>query len=153
MDINQLFEFLGNHLVLTVALLVVIVMIVANEFNTFRSAAFQISVDDAVKKYNKENAQFVDLRPPKNFEDRRIINAINLPTSEVDSRLKMMAKYKKQMLILYSQAGLEVAPTRQKLESNGFEVFELRGGFDAWLAQNQTIETDKKTKQKVKVKK
>lgn len=151
MDINQLIEFFGNHLILTVALIVVVMMIVANEFNSLRSSAFQISTDAAVMKYNRENALFLDLRPQKNFEASRIIKAINFPASEVESRLKTLNKYKDRILILYSQAGLEVSPTRKTLENNGFSnVLELRGGFDAWLAQNQTIETDKKAKQKAK---
>lgn len=148
MDINQLIDFFGRHPILVMALIAVVVMIIANEVRTFMAAGFQLPPAKAVFKYNREGAQFLDLRPLKDFEQARVPGALSLPLGELESSLGSLGKFKgKAALILYSQAGLEVASSRKLLMRNGFDtVYELQGGFEAWKAQNFPVETAKRSK-------
>lgn len=147
MDTNQIIEFMGRHSYLTMALVAVLAMIVANEVHSMMAAGFQLSPDKAVFKFNREGAKFIDLRAQKDFDKVRVIDAINIPLAEIESSANILKKHKKNPLILYSQAGLGVSPSRKALMRQGYEfVFELQGGLDAWKAQNFPVETEKRSK-------
>ena len=150
MNTTQLIEFLGNHPYLAMALVAVLVMIVLNEVRTFSAASFQLTPANAVLKFNREGAQFLDLRPISEFEKSRIPNAMSIPVGELEASLQSLHAFKEQgSIILYSQAGLEMSSPRKLLMRHGFDsVFELQGGFDAWREHHFPVETSKKRSKK-----
>jgi rhodanese-related sulfurtransferase len=147
MSSDQLLEFAGNHPLLMMALLVVCVLVVANEVTTLLKAGMKISPQEAVLKYNRDEAVFLDTRSHNDFAAAHIVGAIHYPAANASERLATLSKYKTKTLIYYSQSGADPHAIGRLLKKEGFEtIFELEGGYDGWLAQSMPVEASRKKK-------
>lgn len=131
---SQLAEFTGNHPFLVVAFLIVAFLFFWTVLKEQSSQLKTISSDQLTRLVNQQNALVVDTRPAENFQDGRIVNALNIPMSDFDQADKKLAKYKNKPVVIYCQSGRTSVKACQNLEKAGFEqIFNLKGGLNAWV--------------------
>jgi rhodanese-related sulfurtransferase len=97
-----------------------------------------VSVIEAVRLINRENAVVVDLRADANYRKVHVVDAISLPLKQFPDRLRELNKFKDRPIILYCEYGGESSKAGGQLAKAGFAtVYRLRGGFIAW--QNEKL--------------
>ena len=132
MDTQQLIEFAGNHRLLVLALLAIIVMLIASEIQQRLSRVKQVSPAEATRLLNHENAIMIDMRTDKDYRDGHIANALNVPTGNADIPATLN-KYRERAVVVYCQRGQRSIAFCNKLSKQGFEsVYNLKGGVLAW---------------------
>ena len=137
MDINQLIEFSGNHAMLVMALVAIIIMLVAGEIQQRIGGVKNVEPGDATRMLNHDNAVMIDMRNDKDYQAGHIVNAIHLPEYN-DSSIKRLEKFRERPLIIYCRSGQRSAGVCSKLRKQGFEpVYNLKGGVLAW--QNASL--------------
>ena len=136
MDINQLSEFIGNHVLLVAALAGIIILLVASEIQQRVSGVMEIGPLDATRMLNHENAVLIDMRNDKDYRDGHIVNAIHMPENNDNTR-KRLEKFRTRPLIVYCRSGNQSVGFCRTLRKQGFEpVYNLKGGVLAWQNAN-----------------
>ena len=132
MDINQLTEFAGNHMLLVLALFAIIAMLIGTEIQSRISGIKELAPSEAIRMINHDNAVLVDLREDKDYRAGHIVNAIHVPVSP-DNDSGKIKKYRDKPVIVYCQRGQRSSGYCNKLKKQGFEsVYNLKGGLLAW---------------------
>jgi rhodanese-related sulfurtransferase len=132
MDINQLTEFAGNHTLLVLALLGIIVMLIGGEIQSRFSGVKAVAPGEATRMINHDNAIMIDMREDKDYRAGHIVNAIHMPASP-DNDSGKIEKYRDKPVIVYCQRGQHSNAYCGKLKKQGFEsVYNLKGGLLAW---------------------
>ncbi|MCK5479682.1 MAG: rhodanese-like domain-containing protein [Gammaproteobacteria bacterium] len=136
MDINQLSEFTGNHALLVMALIGIIIMLLAGEIQQRIGGVKAIGPVDATRMLNHENAIMIDMRNDKDYKAGHIVNAVHLPECD-ESSVERLEKFRKRPLIVYCRSGQRSAGICNRLRKQGFEpVYNLKGGVLAWQNAN-----------------
>ena len=132
MDTQQLIEFAGNHRLLVLALLAIIVMLIVSEIQQRLSRVKEVSPAEATRLLNHENAIMIDMRTDKDYRDGHIANSLNVPTGNADIPASLN-KYRERPVVVYCQRGNRSIAFCNKLSKQGFEsVYNLKGGVLAW---------------------
>jgi len=132
MDINQLTEFVGNHTLLVLALVAIIVVLVGGEIQSRISGVKSVSPGEATRMLNHDNAIMVDMREDKDYRAGHIVNAIHAPENSASDTVNLK-KYRDKPVIVYCQRGQRATAYCNKLSKQGFEsVYHLQGGVQAW---------------------
>jgi len=132
MDINQLTEFTGNHILLVLALIAIIAMLLGGEIQTRMSGIKAVAPGEATRMINHDNAIMIDMREDKDYREGHIINAIHAPAGSGDDTGKL-EKYRDRPVIVYCQRGQRSTAYCSKLKKQGFgSVYHLKGGLLAW---------------------
>ena len=89
-----------------------------------------------------QSLQLLDVRTPGEFSQGHIPNAVNYDWlgNKFDEQTKDLDKT--QPVYLYCQSGGRSASVAKKLVSEGFEVYELKGGMMNWRSQNMPESSD-----------
>ena len=78
-----------------------------------------------------------------------IVNARNIPTDELESRLESLSEYKSKPIVAVCDAGISSTRVVNTLRQNGFEsAYGLKGGMTGWSQAGLPVVTGKKTKSK-----
>ena len=77
---NRLVEFVGNHPILFIALLLVTGMVAYFEYQRAFSGVKIISPTEAIRLQNDEGAVFVDVREESEYKIGHIADNIHIPT-------------------------------------------------------------------------
>ena len=94
-----------------------------------------LSVQEFSQKINSEpNALLIDVRTPSEFNDGHIKNALNIDFKRSDFNVRTESISKNQTLYLYCLSGGRSAKAASQLRSQGFTVYELKGGMLKWRA-------------------
>ena len=130
---DRLIEFAANHPILVMALVGIVAAIIVNEVLNLRSAGQQLEPAEATRMYNRENAQFVDVRGENAFVTRHLPGAVNLPLAHLDKRRGQLKVKAGQPVIVYCDSGRSASRAVGELRKGGLEpVYQLRGGLAAW---------------------
>nr|MCR5852845.1 rhodanese-like domain-containing protein [Methanophagales archaeon] len=91
-----------------------------------------ITVEDAYEMYEENPAQitFLDVRTEEEYNAEHILDAVNIPLSELEGRIGELDATKK--IIVYSQSGKISRDACEILAENGFHAYNMLGGLDAW---------------------
>ena len=139
---SQLIEFIGNNTLLFVAFMVVLGMIVFMEYQRFFSGTVHISVPEAIRMQNDDDALFVDVREVNEFKSGHILDAKNHPLSSFDKNLTQLDKHKRSPVVVYCATGARSGRACTKLRKREFEsVYNLAGGMAAWEKANLPLVT------------
>jgi rhodanese-related sulfurtransferase len=99
-----------------------------------------LSADEFEKGMQKESALILDVRTVGEFNSGHLQNALwadwNNET-EFDRRSSFIDK--KKPVYIYCLSGGRSASAANKMRKQGFNVYELKGGINAWKASNKTI--------------
>lgn len=130
---DRLIEFAANHPFLVMALVGVVAAIVVNEVLNLRTAGQQLDPGEATRLYNRENAQFVDVRGENAFVTRHLPGAVNLPQAHLSKHKERLKLKPGQPVIVYCDTGRSASRALGELRKSGVEpVYQLRGGLAAW---------------------
>jgi rhodanese-related sulfurtransferase len=99
----------------------------------------QISVNDAYKKLNQAELQFIDVRSEAEFADGHAVKVVNFPLDKIEPDFAKLDKSKPVYLIC--QSGRRSQKAAEILEQKGFnELYNVTGGTSAWVSANLPTE-------------
>ncbi|CDF58703.1 DsrE/DsrF/DrsH-like family protein [Thermobrachium celere] len=87
---------------------------------------------DELKNINPDEYFIVDVRTDVEFEGGHLEGAVNIPVDELRKRMNEIPKDKK--IIVYCKIGLRGYIAYRILVQNGYDVYNLSGGYDLVLA-------------------
>lgn len=101
-----------------------------------------LSADEFEKAVSKDSVQVLDVRTPAEFASGHIKNTLLAnwnDRSEFERRISFIDK--KKPVYVYCLGGGRSAAAAEKMRSEGFEnVYELKGGINAWKAADKKLE-------------
>jgi len=145
---DQYLEFIGNHYLLCLALVILSFLIiqdlVESAFNKFEALSPLL----AVTKMNSTDTVVIDVRAPHEYKKGHIENAINIPAEKFKDQSHTLEKHKALSVLVICQTGNRANSACKELITNGFEhVFIITGGMQSWEDYKLPIKasvTDKK---------
>jgi rhodanese-related sulfurtransferase len=84
-----------------------------------------------------EHYQVVDVRFPNEWEAGHIDGAVHIPSDYVFDRVEELDR--SRPVVTVCRSGSRSAEAAKDLASEGFEVQNLEGGIEAWVAQGQPV--------------
>ncbi len=130
---QQFSEFLGNHMLLSGALLAVLVALIANELVLILRSGRRLTPAGAVRLINDKEALILDLRAATDFKRGHIVDSRNVPMARLDEEIKSLSKHRSKPILLCCALGSTAAQAGVKLRAAGFEeVYPMSGGINAW---------------------
>jgi len=133
---EQLVVFITNHWALSALFGVILVAFLMNELIQRKRGAAEISPEAAVQLMNHRDALVLDLRGEAAFLEGHILGAMHLPMMSLDKKMASLQKHITQPLLVVCAMGQDSPKAALKLQQNGFQVFVLNGGVQAWKAGN-----------------
>ncbi|MEC8644106.1 MAG: rhodanese-like domain-containing protein [Pseudomonadota bacterium] len=132
--LNQILEFVGNHLFFTGSFLFFAIAFFINES---RLGGAKVSPSELVGLVNRNDASVLDLRDLKDYNLGHIAGSKSFPASSFDARVGELEGLKKKTLVLVCKMGQHSGPLGKKLKALGFEdIRRLAGGMAEWTASN-----------------
>ena len=145
---DRILEFVSNNLLLSTALVISFFLVIFSELRRKASGLINIEPADAVKLINND-ALVVDIRSADAYGRGHIVNARNIPSDELQSKLDSLEKYKSKPIVAVCDAGISSTRVVNTLRQNGFEsAYGLKGGMTGWSQAGLPVVTGKKTKPK-----
>ncbi len=139
--LQQLIEFVSHHWLLVGACVLLLLLILLNEFINHTSGLKKLSATAAVLEMNHRDALVIDLRPKIAFQQEHILGAVSIPSDD-PAKFK---RYQSVPIILVCERGLQSATLASKLIQQGFKhTMVLDGGINAWQAANLPLVKNKK---------
>ena len=132
---QQLFEFVGNHLYLWIGLVAVLGMLIKSEFDSRVGAPIHLSAMNAIRLINNnDDALVIDVRESTAFKKGHIKGAINLPLSSIKDKIGELATQNKDSAVLaYCNSGATSTRACRLLKQAGFSnVHNIAGGINGW---------------------
>lgn len=128
-------EFLGNHPILSLMFVILLVLLVHNEV-TLRFRGFKaVTPSQLTALINQQNAALVDVSAKGDFEKGHIVNSINVLPSTVDPEDKKLAQLKEGVIGVCCKNGVQSEQVCKKLAKAGYnQLYWLKGGVQAWAA-------------------
>lgn len=139
---QQLLQFIANHWLLVAAFVILLIAIIAVEMkgNTSQN---RVSPQLATQLMNHDNALILDVRDSDAYKKGHIINALNIPSADINQQITKLQKYKKKPIIVCCYVGQQATKVAQTLKTQGFDdVRVLHGGFNAWQTANLPVVKD-----------
>ncbi|MCK9537556.1 rhodanese-like domain-containing protein [Dokdonella sp.] len=131
--LHRLPEFLGNHLLLTLAFVGVLVALAVVEAQRFTRGYSALSPAGLTQLINRDNALLIDLSSREDFEKGHVPGARNVLPSQFDPQSKELAKSRELPVALVCRNGQASARAARRLKQAGFsKVYWLDGGLGAW---------------------
>lgn len=85
----------------------------------------------------REGVPLIDVRERDEYASGRVPGAVNIPLSELGDRLEELPGEAFDVICLL---GGRSARAVQALEARGYDVTNVEGGTDAWIAQGHPVE-------------
>ncbi|MDH5393295.1 MAG: rhodanese-like domain-containing protein [Gammaproteobacteria bacterium] len=137
---DQMLEFVSNHALLSIAVVVIVLLIIKMELERVTGGVAQVNPFEAIRQLNDDNAIIIDVRETKEFNDGHLKDAVHIPLSDLKKRLDELSKYKNKTVIAYCRSGSRSYSACKTLKKAGFEaVSNLQGGIMAWQNQNMPV--------------
>ncbi len=136
---EQLAEFITNHLLLVITFLALTGALI---WNIFFDPVNKAAVDalQTTTLINHDDAVVVDVRSIAEFNKGHIVNAINIPLNGLAKQLQQLDKYKDKPVVVACRSGSRSAMACKTLMKSGFQdVHNLRGGMMAWQSAGLPI--------------
>lgn len=70
----------------------------------------------------------LDVRTVKEYEEKHLKNAINIPVQSLESRLKSLEKVKSKPIMVYCRSGSRSIKASRILDKHGFTPMNVEGG-------------------------
>ena len=134
---EQLLEFVTNHIMLVAAWGLTLALLLWNEN---RKGGKSVTPAEATQLINKEDAVILDIRNKKEWETGHITSARHIPVTELDRRIDELKKYSDKPVIVVCNLGQTAGSAVKKLKAAGVEnSLRLSGGMTEWKAQNLPV--------------
>ncbi len=135
---GNIFEFAANHPLLASGTVAMALVVIFYELRQKAGEISSLSSAQTVRLIN-QGATVVDIRDQEHFAAGHIVDALNIPASDlVDLSNKKLKKAKSILVVCDNgtRSGQAVATLRK----NGHEsAFNLQGGLSAWQNENLPV--------------
>ena len=92
-----------------------------------------------------EKVFFLDIRPPKEFQEKHVNGARSIPVPELEKRLNEVPKAGRIIVYCNCRPGAEDADAYFLLRDNGFRnVAVMEEGFSGWLKRKFPVEANRR---------
>ncbi len=133
---EQLLEYALRHPILVGGTVVLALAAAAYEISRARSGGQAVGPIDAVRLMN-QGALLVDVRSQAEFDSGHIIDARHVPQDQVGQAGESLKRLKEKVVITCCESGMRSGAAARVLKAQGFaKVVNLRGGLQAWRAEN-----------------
>ncbi|ADP10940.1 MULTISPECIES: rhodanese-like domain-containing protein [Erwinia] len=135
---QDIMQFAGNHTILALAWVVLLVLVIVTTVKGMFSKVKVISRGEATRLINKEEAVVVDVRGRDDYRKGHISNAINVLAAEIKKgSYGELEKHKAQPLIVVCATGTSAGESAAQLSAAGYEqVYVLKDGVSGWSSEN-----------------
>ena len=101
-----------------------------------------ISVEDLLVKMVEEDVFLLDVRQPEEYEAGHIPEAVSVPLRTLGENLDILPSIDAQIVVI-CKGGFRAMIGMTALQVLGYEhVFDLKGGYDAWVAEELDFTTE-----------
>ncbi|WP_299106518.1 rhodanese-like domain-containing protein [uncultured Tenacibaculum sp.] len=98
----------------------------------------QVSVNNLQEVLSTNKAQLLDVRTPKEWEQGIIEGAIKINLFEENFEEEVLEKLTKEKPVyVYCRTGGRSSKASELLLKNGFEVYNVAGGYNEWKLKNK----------------
>lgn len=135
---QEYIEFASNNPKLTLAWFAIAGYLVYSTVNSLLSKVESVNNQQAIALINKEDAVIVDVRSADEFRKDHIINAINLPSEDIEAnKVALIEKYKNTPIIVMCETGMRSSgPAKCLTKMDFITVYNLSGGIASWKDAN-----------------
>lgn len=144
---DQYIEFISNHYLLSLALVVILFLLLQelleSSFNDFEGLSPML----AVAKMNNSGSIIIDVRDPHEYIKGHIENSQNLPLNKFSETVNSLSEHKDQPVIVVCQTGTRSSTACKTLTKTDFkQVFHITGGMQSWEDSKLPIKITSKEK-------
>jgi rhodanese-related sulfurtransferase len=133
---DRLIEYAGHHPLLFAAALLAAALVATYELWMQRQNAQGVSPQELIRLMN-QGALVLDLRAQEQFGGGHISGARQMASDQILKAGETLKKHREKLVVVYCDAGSMSASAVRQLAAQGFtKVFSLRGGLNAWRAEN-----------------
>jgi rhodanese-related sulfurtransferase len=143
---QEYIEFLKANPMLSLAWIGLLVALLVSVFKSSLSKVKTLDHQQATLLINKQNAKIIDVRSKDEFKKGHIVDAVNIPLSEIkNNQTSALEKFKASPIIMVCSAGMTSAQAAQLMVKAGFEsVYNLKGGMSEWQQSNLPVAKQKR---------
>ena len=139
---QRLLEYAAHHQGLTLLAVAAALAVLVYELRERARGAGAISPQDTVRLMN-QGAALLDVRGAEAFAAGHIRGARNLPADRLAEDLDGLKRFKDKPVVVYCDRGVIAPAVLRQLASSGFsKVVSLRGGLNAWRAEQLPVARD-----------
>lgn len=139
---QRLLEYAAHHQGLTLLVVAAALAVLVYELRERARGAGAISPQDTVRLMN-QGAALLDVRGAEAFAAGHIRGARNLPADRLAEGLDGLKRFKDKPVVVYCDRGVTAPAVLRQLASSGFgKVVSLRGGLNAWRAEQLPVARD-----------
>ena len=145
---ERLLEYAARHPILFGGTIVLALAVAAYEFSKVRSGGRSVGPTEAVQLLN-QGALVIDVRTQSEFDAGHIIDARHVPQEQVAQAADTLKRFKDKVVITCCETGARSGAAARALQAQGFaKVVNLRGGLQAWRADNLPLVKEGQGKQR-----
>jgi rhodanese-related sulfurtransferase len=145
---ERFLEYAVRHPILVGGTVVLALAVAAYEFSRGRSGGQAVGPADAVRLMT-QGALLVDVRSQAEYDSGHIIDARHVPQEQVGQAAETLKRFKDKVVITCCESGMRSGAAAKVLRTQGFNnVVNLRGGLQAWRADNLPLVKEGSGKQK-----
>ena len=139
----EFLAFLEKNWVLALAFVLSGAMLVWPLVTRRLSTITEIGTAEVTRLMNKEDPVLLDVREAKEYDGRRLPNAIHIPLSQLKDRAGELAKSAARPVVVYCDRGQRAKSAAGALKRAGFErIYVLAGGQKAWKDASLPMQKD-----------
>lgn len=98
-----------------------------------RKAGPALSPQQLANLINQQQAVVVDVRAVADYKAGHIVDALNIPVSQLDSQIQQLDKHAGKPLVVVCKMGQHSGAAAKQLKAKGYEqVYRLSGGMMEW---------------------
>ncbi len=133
---TQILEFLANHYILSGTFLLLLILLIVQ---SSRRSGKNLTSSQLTALVNRDQAVVLDIRAKKDFESGHIVDAINIPTDALKTRMGELQKYQDKLLVIVCASGVNAGSAAAELQKAGYQVARLAGGMTTWRNDNLPV--------------
>lgn len=131
--LSRLPHFVGNHVLLFAALVVIILALAALEVSRKFTGYRELTPGALVQMINRGSPLVIDLSAIADYEKGHVTGSKQVSPSQFDPENKDLAKAKELQVVTVCRNGMESGKAAKRLVKAGFtNVATLAGGINAW---------------------
>jgi rhodanese-related sulfurtransferase len=136
---DRLIDYVTRHPLTSGAVILALILVVTFESRMRSVSLAAISAQDLIRLMN-QGALVLDLRKPEAFAAGHVNGAKQLPSDQILTAGDTFKRFKDKPVVVYCESGSTAAAAVRQLNEQGFtKAFTLRGGFNAWRAENLPV--------------
>jgi len=129
---QDLLLFINRHLALVTALAIILTVLIILEYIKLKRGGARLTPAQAILLMNHNKGVILDIRSAEAFATGHITSAISAPLNELKDKIKKLAKFKSQPIVIVCATGADSPKAAALLAEQGFQAHILNGGIRAW---------------------